>query len=143
MADIWLLAGVLSTAVGYVEGGRIAAELGGTATLCWAMILLSPAAIVVIALSPPTPATSAAWVGLGYAGVFSMFLGSILWYHGLAAGGVGRIGQLNLAQPFLAIVWSALLLDEQLTWAVPATATAVLACVAVCLSSRPNFQKNR
>jgi drug/metabolite transporter (DMT)-like permease len=77
----------------------------------------------------------AAWLGFGYAGVASMFLGSIVWYRALAVGGTARIGQLNLAQPFLAITWSALLLSEQLTWAVPVTAAAVLACMAICLNT--------
>jgi drug/metabolite transporter (DMT)-like permease len=141
-ADAWLLAAVLSTAVGYVEGGRISAELGGTETLCWAMILLSPAAAVVLAVTLPGVAPGPAWVGFGYAGIFSMFLGSVLWYRGLAAGGISRIGQLNLAQPFLAITWSSLLLGEHLTWAVPVTAAVVLACVAVCLRSSPNANRS-
>jgi hypothetical protein len=43
------------------------------------------------------------------------------------------IGQLNLAQPVLAIAWSPLLLGEQIGWAVAATAAVVLASMAVCL----------
>lgn len=142
-ADAWLLAAILCTAVGYVEGGRIAGELGGTVTLCWAMILLSPAAAVVLTVSLPAVSPGQAWVGFAYAGVFSMFLGSVLWYRGLAAGGIARIGQLNLAQPFLAITWSSLLLGEHLTWAVPVTAAVVLGCVAVCLSSSPRVRDTR
>ena len=62
-----------------------------------------------------------------------MFAGSLAWYRGLAAGGTARIGQLNLGQPILAIAWSALLLGEQIGWAVPVTAAVVLASMAVCL----------
>jgi drug/metabolite transporter (DMT)-like permease len=59
----------------------------------------------------------------------------VFWYLGLAAGGTARIGRLNLAQPFLAIIWSALLLGEHITWAVPATAAVVLACMALCVNT--------
>ncbi|WP_064745168.1 DMT family transporter [Pseudonocardia acaciae] len=138
-ADGWLVASILSVAVGYVEGGRVARRLGGTRTLCWAMILLAPAAAVLLAVAASTRTFGAiparAWVGFGYAGVASMFVGSVLWYLGLAAGGTARVGQLNLAQPFLAIAWSALLLGERITWSVPVTAAVVLGCMGVCLNA--------
>ncbi len=142
-ADLWLVAAVLSCGIGYVEGARVARQIGAIPALCWAMILLAPAAgaalvaTVFLVTVPSTPAT--AWIGLGYAGLISMFLGSIVWYRGLAAGGTARIGQLNLAQPFLAITWSGLLLGEPITWPVAATATVVVACMTVCIrvTSRP------
>jgi EamA-like transporter family len=74
--------------------------------------------------------------GLGYAGVISMFSASLAWYRGLAAGGTARIGQLNLAQPLLAIGWLALL-GEHITWPAPVTAAIVLCCMAVNLRSAP------
>lgn len=139
VADGWLLAAVLSTAIGYVEGGRASRAIGAVTTLCWAMILLTPAAAIALAVQVPArdfgPLTASAWTGLSYAGIASMFVGSIVWYRALALGGTARIGQLNLAQPFLAITWSALLLSEHLTWAVPLTAAIVLACMAVCLNT--------
>jgi drug/metabolite transporter (DMT)-like permease len=67
-----------------------------------------------------------------------MFAGLLAWYRGLAAGGASRIGQLNLAQPFLAIVWSGVLLGEQITWTVPATAAVILACMTACLKATSN-----
>ena len=65
-----------------------------------------------------------------------MFLGSIAWYRGLAAGGIARIGQLNLLQPLLAIAWSGLLLKEHIGAAVPLTALAVLASMTLCVKAR-------
>ena len=141
LADGWLIAAVLSVAVGYVEGGRVARRIGALTTLCWALLLLAPAAIagllVLAATRTWTGLTWQAWAGLGYAGVFSMFLGSVLWYRGLAAGGIARIGQLNLAQPLLALAWSALLLHERLSWWVSATAVVVVLSVATCINSGP------
>jgi drug/metabolite transporter (DMT)-like permease len=139
VADLWLVAAVLSCGVGYVEGARVARRIGAIPALCWAMILLAPAAGIALAATATAPADApaGAWIGLGYAGLISMFLGSIVWYRGLAAGGTARIGQLNLAQPFLAITWSGLLLGEAITWPVAATATVVVVCMTVCIRAAP------
>lgn len=139
-ADLWLLAAVASCAVGYVEGGRQAQRIGAAPALCWAMLLLAPVAFAGLTISLADRSLghvdADAWAGLVWAGVMSMFLGSIAWYRGLAAGGIARIGQLNLLQPLLAITWSALILREHITAAVPLTAIAVLAAMTVCLRSR-------
>jgi drug/metabolite transporter (DMT)-like permease len=139
--DLWLAAAVLSCAVGYVEGARVARRIGTIPALCWAMLLLAPAALPLLLAGvltrPAVPIPASAWAGLGYVAVISMFAASLAWYRGLAVGGTARIGQLNLAQPFLAVGWSALLLGEHITWAVPVTAAIVLCCMAVCLRSAP------
>jgi drug/metabolite transporter (DMT)-like permease len=141
IGDLLLAAGVLSCAVGYVEGARVARRIGATPALCWAMLLLAPAAVPLLAAAALTrhvaPIPASAWAGLGYTGVISMFAASLVWYRALAVGGTARIGQLNLAQPFLAIAWSALLLGEHITWAVPVTAAIVLCCMVVCLHNPP------
>lgn len=140
LADAWLAAAVLSVGIGYVEGGRVARELGGATTICWAMIALAPAAAIALIAAAATHDWDGigwrAWTGLWYAGVVSMFVGSVAWYRGLAAGGIARIGQLNLAQPLLTVVWSALLLGERITWSVPVTAVVVLLAMTVCIKSR-------
>lgn len=140
LADGWLLLAMLSVGIGYVEGGRISRELGGTVTLCWAMILLAPFAAIALFLQIQTVAWGAistqAWAGFWYAGIASMFLGSVAWYRGLAAGGIARIGQLNLIQPILALMWSALLLGERVTWPFFVTAAVVLVSMTVCIRSR-------
>jgi drug/metabolite transporter (DMT)-like permease len=140
LADAWLIVAVISVGFGYVEAGRVSRELGGTVTLCWAMITLAPiAAIVLVGATanrgwPAVP--DHAWAGFWYASIFSMFLGSVAWYEGLAAGGIARIGQLNLVQPLVALGWSALLLDEQVSWPFFFTATVVFVSTAVCIRSR-------
>jgi drug/metabolite transporter (DMT)-like permease len=40
------------------------------------------------------------WVGFAYVAVFSMWLGFFAWYRGLALGGVMRVSQVQLLQPF-------------------------------------------
>ena len=139
LADGWLVAAMLSVGFAYVEGGRVSREFGGMATLCWAMIVLAPFAAIALVIAVQTHPWGAirwpAWAGFWYAGVISMFLGSIAWYRGLAVGGIARIGQLNLAQPLLALLWSALLLGERITWPFVAAAIVVVAAMAVCIKS--------
>jgi drug/metabolite transporter (DMT)-like permease len=140
LADVWLFAAVLSSAIGYVEGGKLSREMGSTPMLCWAMLILAPLAAVGLAVSlalhPIGAVPLGAWAGFAYVGTVSMFVGGVVWYRGLARGGTARIGQLTLAQPLLALAWSALLLHEQITWTVGATAVVVVISVTLCVNSR-------
>lgn len=140
LADVWLLLALLSVGSAYVEGGRIAGELGGTTTLCWSVLFLSPAALLVLVWTAQDisfPATTInSRIGMAYLGVISMFLASVFWYRGLAAGGVARIGQLNLLVPLIAIIWSAALLGEEITQTAIFCAVIVCAAMLICLRSR-------
>ncbi|WP_432826570.1 DMT family transporter [Dactylosporangium sp. CA-092794] len=134
-ADLFLLAAIGCCGLGYAEGGALSRELGGARTICWALVLALPVTIPVTALSalhhPPHATTpAAAWAGLGYLTVVSMFLGFFAWYAGLARGGVARVGQVQLAQPVLTLCWSALLLHEPVPPRAAVAAVAVLLCVA-------------
>ena len=70
------------------------------------------------------------WVAAG-----SQFAG---WSSGTGAWppSGSRASQLQLAQPLLTLVWSVLLLGEQLTPAAPVAAVAVLVCIAVTQRAR-------
>ncbi|WP_045746240.1 DMT family transporter [Actinoplanes rectilineatus] len=133
-ADLSLFAAVLLCGLGYAEGGVLARTMGGAVTICWALILALPlttaATVAAMLHRPPVDATPQAWLGFGYLTVVSMFLGFVAWYAGLARGGIARVGQVQLAQPLLTLLWSALLLGEHVTWHAAAVAVAVLACVA-------------
>src|SRR6185312_10537288 len=90
---------------------------GGWQVICWALLLTAPFLIapVAVAASDGVHAGATAWLGFAYVAVISMFLGFFAWYHGLALGGVARIGQVQLAQPVLTLLWAALLLGEHIT----------------------------
>ena len=72
-----------------------------------------------------------------------MFLGFFAWYRGLALGGVAKIGQIQLAQPVLTLLWSALILGEQVTAAMVVAALAVLACVLATQRTRASAHDER
>ena len=139
VGDAYLLAGVALCALGYAEGGALSRELGGARTICWALVLSLPLTMAVSALVLATEGSAAgttAWLGFAYVSVISMFLGFFAWYAGLALGGVARIGQVQLAQPVLTLVWAAALLGEAVGPATIVTSLLVLACVAATQRAR-------
>jgi len=139
-ADAMLLAAVVLCGLGYAEGGALARELGGVQVICLALVLSLPVTIAITAaqLDPASlaHATPAAWAGFAYVSVISSFAGFFAWYRGLALGGVARVGQVQLAQPVLSLLWAWLLLNEAITLPMAATALAVLACVVVTQKAR-------
>jgi drug/metabolite transporter (DMT)-like permease len=70
-----------------------------------------------------------AWMGLAYISVFSMLIGFVFWYKGLALGGIAGVGQLQLLQPFMALGWASLLLHEHVTPVMFIVTAAVVGCV--------------
>jgi drug/metabolite transporter (DMT)-like permease len=131
-ADAWLAMAVVAGAVGYVAGARAGAHLPAPQVISWVLVgalpLTLPAALLVW---PQGTVSAAAWGGFAYTAVFSMWLGFFAWYRGLALGGVLRVSQVQLLQPFLAIIAAALLLGEALEPATVAFALAVLVVVGL------------
>jgi drug/metabolite transporter (DMT)-like permease len=70
-----------------------------------------------------------AWLGLGYVSIFSMLVGFVFWYRGLALGGIASVGQLQLLQPFFGLALAGLLLHEPVAWSMIAATMLVVVCV--------------
>lgn len=133
LGDALMVGAVLVCGLGYAEGGRLSRRLGGWQVICWALVLSLPLMAPVAWLTaPPTWAGIGwpAWAGLGYVSVFSMLVGFVFWYRGLAQGGIAAVGQLQLTQPFFGLLLAALLLGEPVGWDLLAVLAAVVACVA-------------
>jgi drug/metabolite transporter (DMT)-like permease len=134
-ADVILLAAIAVAGVGYTEGGVLAREHGGWRVICWALVLALPVSLPVTAWAaaaePLGHVSVAAVAGLAWVSLVSMGLGFFAWYQGLAEGGVARVGRLQLAQPALTLVWSALLLGEHVSVLAGLAAAAVIAVTAV------------
>ena len=71
-----------------------------------------------------------AWLGLAYVSLFSMLIGFVFWYRGLALGGIAGVSQLQLLQPFFGLTLAGLLLHEPIAWTMIASTVVVVACVA-------------
>jgi len=137
--DLLLLGAVIAAAIGYAEGGLLAREIGSWQTVSWALILAAPLMFVLATISvldqPPT-ATPVQWLAFAYLAVVSMFLGFFAWYRGLAIGPMSQVSQVQLVQPVLSIIWAALLLREELSWATVLGGAAVIVCASFAVRTR-------
>ena len=131
-ADLYLLAAISCTAMGYVAGARVSAEVPAEQVICWVLVGALPFTVPVALWSwPATAASVSAWAAFGYVSVFSMWLGFFAWYRGLALGGVVRVSQVQMLQPFFALVAAVPLLGEPLAPSTVLFALAVMTVVAV------------
>lgn len=131
--DTLMVAAVLACGLGYAEGAVLSRRLGGAHVICWALALSLPAMLPATLWrwpAAPGAVTWPAWAALGYVAVFSMFIGFVFWYRGLAKGGIAAVGQLQLIQPFLGLALAAWLLGEPVGWGLLLVAAAAIACVA-------------
>ena len=131
-ADGLLLLAVLSASIGYVGGAQVSAVLPAQQVICWVLVLSLPlTAPATLWLWPAQPASAAAWGGFAYVSLFSMWLGFFAWYRGLALGGVMRVSQVQLVQPFLALLFAVPIVGERLDAATVGFALAVVAVVFI------------
>ncbi len=131
-ADALLLAAVLSTGFGYVSGAKVSTELPGEQTVCWVLVMSLPLTVPVMLLTwPDAPVRATSWAGLAYVTLFSMWIGFFAWYRGLAMGGVMRVSQVQLLQPFIALLAGVPILGERLDATTVGFALAVIAVVFV------------
>ncbi|MGD9866524.1 MAG: DMT family transporter [Hyphomicrobiales bacterium] len=136
LADLLLAAAVVSAAIGYAYGAVLARALGGWQTISWALLISAPVlALMLLLLQRPVnwAAPPGAWAGFFYLALCSQFLGFFAWYKGLALGGVARVGQTQLLQPFVTLLGSALLLSETIT---PVEVLFALVVVAIVAAGR-------
>ena len=138
--DAALVAAVALGAFGYARGGILSRDMAGDLVISWALVLFLPLTLGVAAWGlldgwatfvPPAEVQASSWLGFLYVSLFSMWIGFFFWYRGLAAGGVARVGQLQLLQPFFTVMIAALMLGESLTSKTVGFAAAVIATVAI------------
>ncbi|WP_298375645.1 DMT family transporter [Azospirillum sp.] len=131
--DLLMVLAIMLCGLGYAEGATLSRRLGGWQVISWALVLALPV-MAALALATLPAAWSgvdgAAWAGLAYVSVFSMLIGFVFWYRGLALGGIAGVGQLQLLQPFFGLALAGLLLGEPVAWTMIAATGVVVLCVA-------------
>ena len=131
--DLLMVAAVAVCGLGYAEGGRLSRTLGGWQVICWALVIALPAMAALGLATWPTDlaqVSARGWTGLAYVSLFSMLIGFVFWYRGLALGGVAAVGQLQLLQPLMGLGLAAWLLGEPVGWSMAAVTAGVVLCVA-------------
>ncbi|AAY91678.1 DMT family transporter [Pseudomonas protegens] len=130
--DLLMLLAVLVCGLGYAEGAKLSRTLGGWQVISWALVLSLPLMAALTLFSMPASFSGIslpAWVSLGYVSLFSMLIGFVFWYRGLAQGGIAAVGQLQLLQPFFGLALAAGLLHEHVSLGMLGVTVAVILCV--------------
>ncbi len=130
--DLLMLAAIVVCGLGYAEGSRLSKWLGSWQTICWALVLSLPVSLPATLVSFPADLDAVAlpaWIGFAYVTLFSMFIGFFFWYHGLLLGGIARVSQIQLFQPFLGLALAALVLGETVSPDIAVVALVIGFCV--------------
>jgi drug/metabolite transporter (DMT)-like permease len=133
VGDILMLLAVILCGMGYAEGAKLSKTLGGWQVISWALVLALPIMIPLFFIYFPDDIQNVSfqgWFGMAYISLFSMFIGFIFWYKGLAQGGIATVGQLQLLQPFFGLALAAWLLHEQVSVGMLGVTVGVILCVA-------------
>jgi len=131
--DLLMFAAIIVCGLGYAEGAKLTRELGGWQVISWALIVALPFMLIASFTTRPesfSAFSTSAWTALGYVSLFSMLIGFIFWYKGLALGGIATVGQLQLLQPFFGLGLSAALLHETVDPLMLVSTLGVILCVA-------------
>jgi drug/metabolite transporter (DMT)-like permease len=142
VADGLLLLAVAWGGFGYVYGARLSVAQGDgqppmppQQVISWVLVACLPVTLPVALWHwPVAPVRAAAWGGFLYVAVFSVWLGFFAWYRGLQLGGMLRVSQVQLLQPFLSMALAVPLLGEALD--APTVGFAVAVMATVFLSKR-------
>jgi drug/metabolite transporter (DMT)-like permease len=130
--DLLLVLGGICACIGYVEGGELSKQMNPRAVISWALVISLPVNFL-LAYWTFTPEywslSILPWLVFAYLGLFSMYLGFFFWYEGLAIGGIARVSQVQLIQPFCTLVAANIMLGEPLTWLNLIFATLVVSTV--------------
>ena len=115
IGDIALFGAMVSAAIGYAMGGKLAREMPGWMVICWALVLAAPFILIPAYLTLPDDLfviSAESWVAFLYLALFSQLFGFFLWNKGLAIGGIARVSQTQLLQPFFTLGFASFILSE-------------------------------
>jgi drug/metabolite transporter (DMT)-like permease len=137
--DLLLFAAVAVSAIGYAFSGRLTARMPGWEVISWVLVIALPISIPAAWLTMPADIAQIPlkpMLGLLYVALFSQWIGFFAWNAGMAMGGIARVSQVQLLQPFVTFALAAFFNDETITPQIVLFAAAVVATVAISTRTR-------
>ncbi len=134
LADLALIIAVIGLALGYALGAVVSKEINGSYVICWMIIFSLPWGLPMTFMYIPPNLLDiplATWGSVAYLACFSQLFSFFFWYNSLAMGGISRISQLQLLQPFITIGVAIPLLNEYPDGLTIVFALAVVFTVAI------------
>jgi drug/metabolite transporter (DMT)-like permease len=115
--DFLLLAATIFSALGYAEGGELSRIMSPKMVISWALVISLPinGLVTYLTFQPEYLSVDIQyWSSFLFLGLFSMYIAFFFWYEGLSIGGISRVSQVQLLQPFITLVCANLILSERL-----------------------------
>jgi drug/metabolite transporter (DMT)-like permease len=134
LGDLYLLGTVISGAFGYALSGRLSRTLPGWEVISWQVAGFLPLSLLATGLLAPATfanISAPAWAGLFYVSFISQFFAFFVFNAAMAMGGVARVGQLMLLQPFVIVALSVPVNGERFEASTLFYAAAVVAAVII------------
>jgi len=142
--DFFLLGAILSAATGYAIGGKLSKEIGGWQVICWALVISLPFILLPAWMQAPEKPIDSLPVNVIisflYLALVSQFFGFFLWNKGLALGGIARVSQTMLFQPFVTLFASAFLISEKINFET-ILFTLLVVCTVFIGKKMPIYEK--
>lgn len=133
LGDLALLGAVLLAGFGYAQGGALSKELPGWQVMCWTLVvslpILLPASLWLYDGETIANLPDIGVAALLFLALINSLLGFFSWNRALALGGIQRISQLQLLQPFFTFAFSILLMGESWNWLTPIVCALVIVLV--------------
>lgn len=137
--DLLLFAAIAVAAIGYAVSGKLTASMPGWEVISWVLVIALPVSLPAAALTMPADICDIAlkpWLALLYVALFSQWIGFFAWNAGMAMGGIARVSQVQLLQPFITFALAALFNGETITPQIVLFAAAVVLTVAISTRTR-------
>src|SRR6201995_2389247 len=138
--DLLLFGAVAASATGYAFSGKLNASMPGWEVISWALLIALPLSLPVAVFTLPADLGDIAlkpWLAVLYVALFPQWIGFFAWNAGLAMGGIARVSQMQLLQPFITFVLAAIFIGETITPQIVLFAAAVVVTVAISTRTRP------
>jgi drug/metabolite transporter (DMT)-like permease len=132
--DLLLLGTVASGAIAYTLAGRLSALMPGWEVISWQVVVFLPIACVASWLLWPADLATvpaASWAGLAYVGLVSQYFAFFVFNAAMAMGGIARVGQIMLLQPFVIVVLALPINHEPIRLETVLFAAAVVTTVVI------------
>jgi drug/metabolite transporter (DMT)-like permease len=137
--DLLLFGAVAASATGYAFSGRLTREMPGWEVISWALVMALPISLPAALLTWPADMAqipAKPLLALLYVALFPQWIAFFAWNAGLAMGGIARVSQVQLLQPFITFVLAASFNGETVTLQIVLFAAAVVATVAISTRTR-------
>lgn len=131
---LYLIGSSIIGGMGYAFGGKVSKEMGGWQVICWALVLSFPITLTGAWMFKPDDFfsfPSYVYPSFLYLALASQLFGFFFWNRGLVLGGIARVSQIQLLQPFLSIIAAIIILGESVDAMTYLFALAVVLTIAV------------